>query len=314
MAPPRIDLNLLLVFDAILETKSTTLAAARLGLTQPAVSNALNRLRKSLGDPLFVRTSEGMVPTPRGVEISRPLKESIDRIRLTLGHPLEFEPARSERKFRIYMNDVGQMVLLPRIMQLVQDEAPGVGIETVRATTAREREDAMGSGEVDLAIGHLEDFKGPFHCQVLMREEYVCMVRMTNPLVQDQLTLEQFAGMKHILYNPDGTGRSMQESVVDDLLAQNGMRRNVALRTPHLLGIMAIISSTDAVVTLPRRLVQACAHAALIRALPLPFQMPAFEMGEFWHRRFHLDPGNQWLRRLFVRHHTSSRTGDTVTA
>ena len=307
MSAPRLDLNLLLVFEAILETRSTTLAAARLGLTQSAVSNALNRLRGSLGDPLFVRTSEGMVPTPRGVDISGPLKESIDRIRLTLGHHPEFDPARSARSFKVYMTDVGQMVLLPRIMQAVQQEAPGVGIETVSATTLRQREEAMGSGDVDLAVGYFEDFKGPFHCQALFREEYVCMVREGNPLVKDELTLEQFASLKHVIYHPAGGGHSVQENVIDDVLAQSGLRRKVALKTTHLLGFTRIIGATDAIATLPRRLAQACGHTAPIRMLTPPLEVPAFEIAQFWHRRFHLDPGNQWLRRLFARHHSIAR-------
>jgi len=303
MSHPRIDLNLLLVFEAVLETKSTTLAAAHLGLTQSAVSNALNRLRSALGDPLFVRTSEGMLPTPRATEISLPVKDSIERIRTALGHATEFDAQRSDRTFRIYMTDVGQMVLLPQVLAHVMVEAPQVKIETVQPTTLRQREAAMSSGEVDLAVGYFEDFEGPFHGQSLFREHYVCVVRADHPLVGDELTLQQFATLRHAVYHPSGGGHAHQEQAIDAAITAQGVRRHVTLRAMHFLGFTRMLRSTDIITTLPSRLAAACASMTPVRIFKPPLEIPTFEVGQFWHKRFHQDPGNRWLRRLFARYH-----------
>ena len=310
MSPPRIDLNLLLVFEAVLETKSTTLAAAHLGLTQSAVSNALNRLRSALGDPLFVRTSEGMLPTPRATEISLPVKDSMERIRMTLGQAVEFDASRSDRTFRIYMTDVGQMVLLPPVLAHVMAEAPQVKIETVQATSLRSREAAMSSGEVDLAVGYFEDFEGPFHGQSLFREHYVCVVRGDNPLVGDELTLQQFATLRHAVYHPSGGGHAHQEQAIDAAITAQGVRRHVTLRAAHFLGFTRMLRSTDIITTLPSRLAAACAAVTPVRIFTPPLEIPTFEIGQYWHKRFHQDPGNRWLRRLFARYHAALGPND----
>jgi DNA-binding transcriptional LysR family regulator len=314
MSPPRIDLNLLLVFEAVLETKSTTLAAAHLGLTQSAVSNALNRLRAALGDPLFVRTSEGMLPTPRATEISLPVKDSIERIRAALGHAPEFDAQHSDRTFRIFMTDVGQMVLLPQVLAHVMSEAPEVTIETVQATTLRQREASMSSGEVDLAVGYFEDFQGPFHGQSLFREHYVCVVRADHPLVGDALTLQQFATLRHAVYHPSGGGHSQQEQAIDAAMQAHGVQRHVALRAMHFLGFTRMLRSTDIITTLPSRLAAACAAMTPVRTFQPPLHIPTFEVGQFWHKRFHQDPGNRWLRRLFARYHAALGPNDQAPA
>jgi len=305
MSALRFDLNLLLVFEAVLETRSTTRAAVHLGLTQSAVSNALNRLRGALGDPLFVKTAEGMMPTPRALEISSPLKDSIERIRSTLAQQPEFDAARSDRTFRLYMTDVGQMVLLPKVLETLQKEAPGVCIETVQLAAPREREAAMSSGEVDLAVGYFQDFSGPFHCQALFREEYVCMVRDGHPLLGSSLTLDTFAAANHAVYYPSGGGHAQQEQAIDDALTRAGLERHIALRATHFLGFTRIIASTDLITTLPSRLAQAASPAVSVRTMPAPIPIPTFEVTQFWHKRFHLDPGNVWLRRLFTRTHAA---------
>jgi DNA-binding transcriptional LysR family regulator len=310
MSPPRIDLNLLLVFEAVLETKSTTLAAAHLGLTQSAVSNALNRLRSALGDPLFVRTSEGMLPTPRASEISLPVKDSIERIRAALGHAPEFDAQHSSRTFRVFMSDVGQMVLLPQVLAHVMVEAPEVTLETVQATTLRQREAAMSSGEVDLAVGYFQDFEGPFHGQSLFREHYVCVVRADHPLVGDELTLEQFAALRHAVYHPSGGGHNHQEQAIDAAIAALGVRRHVTLRAMHFLGFTRMLRSTDIITTLPSRLAAACAAMTPVRIFKPPLEIPTFEIAQFWHKRFHQDPGNRWLRRLFARYHAALDRND----
>lgn len=302
----RLDLNLLLVFEAVLQTKSVTAAGAQLGLTQSAASNALNRLRSTLGDPLFVRTSEGMVPTPRAQEIAGPLRESIERIRQAMGQHPAFDPATSDRLFRVFMADSGQMTLMPKVLESVALEAPNVVIETVSATNVRNREEAMSNGDVSLAVGYFKDFQGSFHCRSLFRESYVCMVGAANTLLTgDVLSFEQFAALPHMVYMPSGGGHMQQEQAIERAFASHGLKRKVTFRAAHFLGVTRIIASTNMLITLPYRLAQACASLTPVRMFEPPLEIPGFEVAQFWHSRFHHDPGNRWLRRLFAHHHAS---------
>jgi DNA-binding transcriptional LysR family regulator len=314
VSTPRFDLNLLLVFEAVLASRSTTRAAAHLGLTQSAVSNALNRLRTALGDPLFVRTPEGMMPTPRALEISLPLKEAIERIRTTLAQQQDFDAAHSDRVFRIYMSDVGQMVMLPKVMETVQRDAPGVCIETVHVGSLREREACMSSGEVDLAVGYFQDFSGPFHCQALFREEYVCMVRQDHPLARRGMSLREFAALRHAVYHPCGGGHAIQEQAIAAAMASHGLGWRVSLRSTHFLAFTRMIAESDMVTTLPRMLALAGAHSVPVKIMAPPVAIPTFEVAQFWHKRFHLDPGNRWLRGLFARHHARGGAEDLMPA
>src|SRR5918994_6067164 len=173
----RLDLNLLRVFQAILDTRSVTAAASSLGLTQSAVSNQLARLRDAFDDPLFVRTTEGMVPTPRALAIADPVRKSLVAIRLCLEEQLGFDPATSDRTFKIFMSDVGQLIFLPRLLERIAKVAPAVSIHTVQVPQSKMRDMALESGEVDLAAGYFENFDGSFRQQLLFEEHYVGMVR-----------------------------------------------------------------------------------------------------------------------------------------
>lgn len=298
MTAQRIDLNLLLVFEAVMATRSTTLAAADLGLTQSAVSNALNRLRGALDDPLFVRIAQGMAPTPRATEISAPLLAALEQIRATLGHHPPFDPLTSTRCFRIYMSDVGQMVMLPPLLDTLASQAPGVTVETVAPAPAKFRETTMSCGEVDLAIGYFEEFAGPFHIQALFSERYVCLVRAGHPRVVDALPLELYLTLEHAVYSPRGGGHTLQEKAIEDAFAARGLARRVRLQAAHFLGFTRIVAGSDVVTTLPSRLARVSASMTPVKILPAPIEIPAFQINQLWHRRYHQDPGNRWLRRL----------------
>jgi DNA-binding transcriptional LysR family regulator len=259
-----------------------------------------------LGDQLFVRTSEGMMPTPRAEEIAGPFRESIDRIRQAMGQHPEFDAATSDRRFRIFMADSGQMTLMPKVLESISVEAPNVIIETVSTTNFRNREESMSNGDVNLAVGYFKDFQGPFHCQSLFRESYVCMVGAANAkLSGDKLTFEQFAELPHMVYMPSGGGHLQQEQAIERAFMAHDMKRKVMFRAAHFLGVTRIIGSTNMLITLPYRLAQACASLTPVRMFEPPLDNPGFEVAQFWHSRFHHDPGNQWLRRLFARHHAS---------
>jgi len=296
-----LDLNLLRVFDAIYSTRSVTIASSTLHLTQPAVSKQLNRLREIFEDPLFVRTVEGMAPTPRAEALAGTVHRALAEVRTAFDSQLGFEPAESERTFRIYMNDAGQMALLPRLISLLASDAPTINIETVQMPAARMRSVGLESGDVDLAVGYFENFDGSIRCQVLFEEWYVGMVRKGHPEIGDSLSFEQFLRASHLVYQPAGGGHASQESFVDKAFWAAGVHRRVAVRLGHAVGLSSMTSLSDHLVVIPHRLALACARLVPVSILELPIEIPHFKVAQFWHERFHADPGNQWLRGVFRR-------------
>jgi len=296
LSPNRIELNLLRVFDAVLQTRSVTVAAYNLGCTQPAVSNALNRLRDALGDPLFVRTAEGMMPTPLAEQIGGPIRAAMAQIRETLEHRMRFDPRTAERVFKIFMTDAGQLTMLPALVRVAADEAPHVSIHTVQIPRFRMREAALENGDVDLAVGYFEDFEGPFHRVRLFTEEFVCVVRADHPTIRDELTLEQFLNARHLVYHPRGCGYAAREHLIDGVFHYHGMKRNVAVQVTHFLGAWTMLAQGDLLLVIPRRLADVCASLVPARILEPPFPLPTFDVAQYWHERFHNDPGNRWLR------------------
>jgi len=296
----RLDLNLLRVFDAIFQSRSVTIAASNLHLTQPAVSKQLNRLREVLEDPLFVRTSDGMAPTPRAEAIAGPIRQALSEVRNTIERQVGFDAATAERTFRIFMSDLGQMVLLPKVLQLISRETRAINIHTVQMPSSRMRSVALESGEVDLAIGYFEEFEGSIHCQVLFEEHYVGMVRAGHPTIRESISFEVFLATPHLVYHPSGGGHVSQESFVDKAFWAAGVERRVAVRLAHTMGISSMVTSTDLLVVVPHRLARACAELADVTVLELPIEIPSFHIAQYWHERYHTDPGNRWLRNLFA--------------
>ena len=295
-----LDLNLLRVFDAIFQARSVTVAASNLHLTQPAVSKQLNRLREVLEDPLFVRTNDGMSPTPRAEAIAVPIRQALSELRNTVEQQLGFNPSKSDRTFRIFMSDLGQLVLLPRLLELISREAPNVNIHTAQVPPSRMRAVALESGDVDLAVGYFEEFEGSIHCQVLFEEHYVGMVRTNHPTIRDSITFEQFLSTPHLVYQPSGGGHGCQEHAVDRAFWAAGVERRVAARVAYTMGISSMVSNTDLLVVVPSRLAKACAEMVEVTVLDLPIEILSFNVSQYWHERFHTDPGNRWLRTVFA--------------
>lgn len=296
-----LDLNLLKVFDAIHSTRSVTVASSILHLTQPAVSKQLNRLREIFDDPLFVRTVEGMAPTPRAEALAGAIHGALSDVRKAFDSQLGFDPARSDRTFRVFMNDAGQMALLPRVISMLASEAPHVNIETVQMPSLRMRAVGLESGDVDLAVGYFEEFDGAVRCQVLFDEWYVGMVREDHPTIHGALSFEQFLNTPHLIYQPAGGGHGSQETFVDKAFWAAGVTRRVAVRLAHAVGLSSMVSGSDYLVVVPHRLAQACARLVRTQLLELPIEIPRIQIAQYWHDRFHADPGNQWLRGVFRR-------------
>jgi DNA-binding transcriptional LysR family regulator len=290
-----LDLNLLRTFDAVLRDGSVTAAAERLGLSQPAMSNALSRLRRLLGDPLFMRTAGGMRPTPFAQQLAAPVRQALDLIHTTLLRQPGFDPRTSQRSFRFQLSDVGEIVFLPPLLERLQRDAPGVRIET-QHLPQDQVSDALASGEIDLAVGFLPELFAGVVQKRLFRDRYVCLVRADHPRISSRLTLAQFLAATHVLVSSRGSAHE----IVEQTLRNKGLQRRIALRVPHFTVVPMILARTDHMVIVPEGLVGAISPFGRFKSLKPPVDIPALDVKVHWHERFDQDPGMTWLRGLIV--------------
>ncbi|TCK07157.1 LysR family transcriptional regulator [Marinobacterium mangrovicola] len=289
-----IDLNLLKVFDAIQTTKSVSEGAALIGLSQPAMSFALSKLRRQFNDQLFVRTAKGMTPTARAMELADPVSRILETVNRELLQEAEFDPARAERTFTFSMSDIGEMVFLPKLLKRLLQVAPGVSIKTLVMPPAR-LERAMEEGEVDLALGYFPDLvKNGFYQQRLFRHNFATIARADHPVIGDSLSLEQFIEVPHAIVTP----QARSQEIFHRMLAKQGIKRNIVLTIPHFMSVPFIVSTSDLIVTLPRAVGTSFAQLANIKVLEPPLENPVFVLKQHWHVRFHKDPANRWMRSL----------------
>jgi DNA-binding transcriptional LysR family regulator len=288
-----LDLNLLRVFDAVLHDRTVTAAAARLRLTQPAVSNALGRLRQLLGDPLFVRTASGMEATPFARGVADPVRQALALIETALAQGPGFEPATATRAFRFYMSDLGQVEFLPPLVERVQRLAPGVHLEAV-AVDIEDIADALASGALDIVVGFLPGLGPPIARRALFRDPYVCLMRADHPI--ERLTRKKFLEASHALV----TYRAGGHRVIEEALERAGVARRIALRVPHFTVMPMVLERTDLILTLPARVARVYESRGSFKSLPPPVPIPAAEVAVHWHERFDGDPGNRWLRQQIV--------------
>ena len=286
------DLNLLRVFDAVLRERGVTPAAAGLGLTQPAVSNALARLRALFGDPLFVRTPNGMDATPFARELAEPVRQALALLESALAHGPGFDPASATRAFRFYMSDLGQIEFLPPLIERMQKVAPGVRLEAV-AIDVEAIGAALAAGSLDLAVGFLPALGPPVQRQMLFRDPYVCLMRADHPI--KTLTKKKFLEASHALVSYRGGHR-----VIEEALERAGVARRIALRVPHFTVAPMVLERTDLVLTLPARVARVFERRGNLKSLPPPVPIPPADVAIHWHERFEADPGNRWLRDLMI--------------
>lgn len=293
----KLDLNLLIVFDTVFRTRNITQAGTQLHLTQSAVSNALNRLRRLVGDQLFTRSSKGMIPTQVAQRLSRPVGEILSQVQKALDQTLQFDPRVAKQHFRLFLSDVAQLVFLPKLVAKIAADAPNVSLETV-ATSPAEGRLLMESGDIDLAIGYFEGFGRDILRERLFMERYVCVVRRNHPLIGRRISLRKFLRCPHVVYRPTAGSHAFFEDTLDQFLVKTGQTRTVALRVSHGLGLGEIIRQTDLLASLPSRLAAEFARTERLRSLRLPIHAPSFEISQFWHQRVQTDSANMWLRGL----------------
>lgn len=288
----KLDLNLLLVFNQLMIERRVSTVAESLGVSQPAVSNALRRLRQLLGDELFLRTARGMEPTPFAEQLAEPIAYSLDTINNALSQKHVFDPDKGERNFTIGMTDIGEIYLMPRLLAQLQKLAPRVTLSTARHGDIKEE---MEKGKVDLAVGLLPALQGGFFRQRLFRQRYVCLLRARHPLAnQKKLSLEDFRAAQHLLVIAAQTGHSD----LDKLFERKGIVRQVQLAVPHFVAIGHILQASDLIATVPERLAQRLEQPFELRSVPHPVNLPEHSIDLFWHAKLHRDPANQWLRRI----------------
>jgi DNA-binding transcriptional LysR family regulator len=293
--PRNIDLNLLVVFQEVFQERQISMAAKRLHLTQSAVSNALARLRRTLNDELFVRTAQGMQPTPFAIQFAEPVAAALAHVSLALNPQEPFNPATSARHFTLAMTDVGEVYFMPVLVAKLSVLAPHLQVSTVRASSI-DLKTEMEVGRVDLAIGAFDDVSTALYQRRLFRQSYVTMFRAGHPLGQGTLTLKRFLAAEHLLV-------SSLESPYDRInqaLEKAGVRASTKFSVPHFTAVPYVVSASDLVVTVPQKLAERAAGPFHLEYCRPPLRLPALQTNVFWHRRFNQDEGNQWLRGLVV--------------
>lgn len=293
-----IDLNLLLAFESLIEERHVGRAAKRVGLSQPAFSNAIARLRTRLGDPLFVRTSQGMVPTPRAERLAGPIRIALAQLRQTFEAPQSFDPSSSSQRFRIGMSDDVELRLAPVLAQpMLSGE---LQMQTRRLDwlfTVPENE--LRNGTLDLAIGYFPDARylsSNFIMEPLTEERNVVIARRGHSIWKQRLTLERFTRLDHaaVMY------RNQPWGLIDNELAARGLRRRLRLALPHCLSVLHAVASSNLVACIQESVVHLFGHSLGLLARPEPLGLPPFVLRMVWHKQRHDDPAQIWLRKLIA--------------
>lgn len=285
-----LDLRHLRIFLAVYASRNVTRAAESVGLSQSSVSVVLAQLREHYGDPLFVRTSDGMKPTPRAEQLVPPVRQALQLLEQSLEPATEFNPAEITRSFRICMTDVGQMTLLPRLLARVLQLAPHVRIEVANITHDTPRQ--LEAGEVDVAMGFTEHIQAGFYRQKLFDEGFACIAARHHPRIVDRITLKQLQDERHVQVLLSATAHS----IVDKILERQRVRRSFAATVPSFLGLGQVVASSELVAIVPLRLATIFAAEGRIKIVSPPLKLPSYSVDQYWHDRFHRDPGNVWLR------------------
>jgi DNA-binding transcriptional LysR family regulator len=276
-------------------TRSVSQAARRVGVSQSAASHALARLREQLGDPLFTRVRDGFQPTPFGARLGQAAREALDTLAAGLNSKDQFDPTTTSRIFTFLTNDVGQAVLLPRLLKFLKKAAPAATVR-ILPIPMHDPGATLSSGEVDFAAGFFDNLNAGFRQTVVLHERYVCIVRSGHRLFRGGMNLKAFRETEHAI--ADSTG--MAHAILDRFLARHSIRRKIALRVPALLVLPMIVADSDLLAVVPGRLAEAFQSRLPIKVMPPPVPIPSYDIRIHWHERYDRDPAIQWMRRAFV--------------
>lgn len=296
-----LDLNLLRIFRAIHVTGSVSRAGQQIGMTQSAVSNALKRLRAQLGDPLFVRSPTGVLPTAMADALIGPVEEGLRQFESAIEGLQTFDPALSNRCFRIYVNDLAQLVFMPRLIAYARTHAPHIQFETVDQPVEVGRR-MMKEGQIDLAIANWPAMGEGYFRQRLFSETFVVVMSAGNSLARKRLSKTDYLNASHLDYRPSGSTYGVLRSILDTLFAREKVSRQVSFAAAHALGLARILADSELLLTIPSRLadalIQGSTEAFAVKRLP--FASPTLQVTQQWHARVQHDPANRWLRKLIL--------------
>ena len=288
----KVDLNLLRVLLAVYETGNVTIAAAQLRMSQPTASAALARLRRSFGDPLFVRRDLRMEPTPFTESILQKTREVIEVIDREILSPATFDPLLFSGEINFCLSEIGEVVLLPMLYDCLRKLAPMAKIKTV-SLAPKELDEALHEGEVNLAIGYFPDLtSADIFQQRLFSHDLVCMVRKDHRIKGRRMTLKDFSQAEHLLVRDGSRTLEMYEQYI----FSQQIRRKIVLQMSHYMSVPRMIEQSDMVVVLPRTIAQLFAESWNVRVMASPVDIPRYDLKQYWHRRFQNEAKGRWLR------------------
>ncbi|MES3003657.1 MAG: LysR family transcriptional regulator [Pseudomonadota bacterium] len=297
----KVDLNLLVIFDAMARLRSVNRAAEAVGLSQPATSGALARLRTVFDDALFVRAGSQMEPTPRALELAPAIHRVVETISTEILQQAQFDPARAQRSFTIVTPDIGEVAFIPGVLRRVRQEAPHVHLRTI-SMPRNAAAQALESGTAELAVGFYPDLrKAGFFQQALFKTSYACIACARNAAAPARVTMKQYLAARHVVVRPDG-----REHMLDKYLQDKGWEREVSLELSHFMSLLAILPGTDLLATVPQDIATVLERHVPIKRIDLPFKPPQIDVLQFWHRRMQHDAANRWLRTVM---HEVNRRG-----
>ena len=292
------DLNLLPIAFALYDELNVSRAARALGMSQPAVSMALRRLRETFNDPLFVRVPTGIVPTPRAHALVRAARPLLDELHHSLRAEETFDPAHTASTFSIALSDIGELAFLMRLLKAFRAQAPMCVIRSVVVPPAQLAQ-ALEKGEIDLAVGYYPMLGSKnFRQRRVETQRFACLMRAGHPRRASRLLVKEFATLEHIAVRAEGRSQELIERFFD----RRRIRRNVVLVTPHFLSIPFVVGGSDLVATIPEKLAAYFAsQSAALAVAALPFaEDVVLELKLHWHRRFDNEPRSRWLREQFI--------------
>ena len=301
----RVDLNLLVYLDALLRERNVTQAAHSLGLSQPAMSNGLKRLREVFNDPLLIRTSDGMTPTAKAQELEPQLREILTGVDRALQPTDEFIPARENRVVRLMASDYAESTLLPAVLHELREQAPGVTLDIMNPSDVSFLD--VERGKVDLVINRFDQMPQSFHQITLWQDSFSCLLSPDNPILEN-FTLDSYLAADHIWVSKTGMGVGVGVNPddvqrlgwVDSTLASLGKKRRIRVFTRHYQAAMTLAEQNDLIVTLPTRATHLKRDNPRVVVRDVPFEMPAMELKMAWSPLLQHNPGHRWIRQLIT--------------
>jgi len=301
----RIDLNLLEYLDILLRERNVTRAASHLGLSQPAMSNGLGRLRALFDNPLLVRTSDGMTPTERALELQPVIREVLARVDKAVQPRAAFDAATAERFFRIMATDYAESTIFPPILQRLREAAPGITLDIMTPSDVSVLD--VEQGKVDMVINRFDSIPQSFHQKTIWEDDFACLFSVDNP-IRNNFTLESYLQAQHVWVSKTGMGVGVGMNPddvqrlgwVDEALNRIGKQRRITVFTRHYQAAMLIAEQNDLIATVPAKAAKLQAHNPRVVVEKPPFEIPPIELKMAWSPLLQNNPAHQWMRRLIV--------------